>query len=72
MKPCKGVIPLFSAKKREVAYVLGNGLLLYCWVNGSLGGEDWEATFQVVVPKAYCRQEIMDRTHGTQKHITEF
>lgn len=53
-------LDLEKAERMKVAYIFENGLLLRRWANEL--DEDWNATYQVVVPSSY-RSQVLSLAH---------
>ncbi|XP_038157608.1 uncharacterized protein LOC119794223 [Cyprinodon tularosa] len=59
---------LQEAQRKKMAYVLDDGLLLRRWAGENL--EDWNATYQVVVPTPYRRQVLaLAHDHPLSGHL---
>lgn len=56
MKCLSSVLAKEEAKEKKVAYVVDDGLLMWCWADDNL--EDWVAVYQVVVPKVFHLQVL--------------
>lgn len=51
-----------EAKKKKIAYVLDNGLLMHRWTSDISEDVDWRVTYQVVVPTTY-RSQVLSLAH---------